>query len=595
MADQPGESPGVATARRTFFVLGSLGLVVAALYLGQRIFVPLALAVLLTLVLGPVVIWLERHRFGRFPAVLSTAVLAFVLIGLAGWAVAAQLANLLADFPEHVAVVRGKLTHANGGPGPLRTIKKLLAEVEKAGSPDEPVPAGGPLIRVEPAKPSLFTQLQPVLGGVLGAVSIALVVLLLVVVLLLYREDTRNRLIRLAGRSRLTVTTRALDEAGRRIGGYLLGQATVNAGFGAMVTLGLLALGIPYPFLGGILAAAFRFIPAVGIWLVAPLPAVLGFTTGTAHPATVLGLFLALDLLTTYGVEPKVCGKSVGLAPVPLFLAITFWTGLWGVVGLVLATPVTVSLAVLGRHVRPLRFLAVLLGKEAALRPAARYYQRLLARDRFEAEAVVKEYLAAHPVESLFDRVLIPALVLVRRGRRAGELRPEDEEFILRATQDFVRGIEASTGAATDPDRADGAVVLGVPAADAAEVAALLMLRCLARPAGTEVLVPEAGTAPGTEPTTSALPRVLLIAAVGPGGLTEARYLCRRLRSQQPGATIVAGRWGLGRDPKKARAQLLAAGADRMVATLREARAYLERLAHLHHPLPAPEVATPVA
>ena len=183
------------------------------------------------------------------------------------------------------------------------------------------------------------------------------------------------------------------------------------------------------------------------------------------------------------------CGQSVGLAPVPLLLAVTFWTGLWGVVGLVLATPVTVCLAVLGRHVRQLRFLAVLLGKEAALRPAARYYQRLLARDRFEAEAVVKEYLADHPAEDLFDRVLVPALVLVRRGRKAGELRPEDEEFILRTTREIVDGLEPSAAVGPDADPADRVVVLGVPAADGVDEAALAMLRHLVRQAGTDVLV----------------------------------------------------------------------------------------------------------
>jgi predicted PurR-regulated permease PerM len=595
MTERAGDSPGVATARGVFFVLGSIGLVVAALYLGQRIFVPLALAVLLTLVLGPVVIWLERRGLGRFPAVLSAALLAFLLIGLAGWAVAAQLTSLLADLPEHKAKVREHLTPARGGQtGPLGTVKGLLEEVEKAASPDEPAPGAGPPVRVEPARPSLLAQLRPVVAPVLGVVSIALAVLLLVVTLLLYREDTRNRLIRLVGRGRLTVTTRALDEAGRRIGMYLLGHSTVNAGFGVAVGLGLYALGVPYPVLWGLLAAGFRFIPSIGVWLVAPLPTGLAFLTGAAHPAAVLGLFLALDLLTTNLIEPWVCERSVGLAPVPLFLAVTFWFGLWGIVGLVLATPLTVCLAVLGKHVPQLRFLAVLLSREAALRPAARYYQRLLARDRHEAETVVREYLAGHPVEDLFDRVLVPALVLVRRGRKAGELRPEDEEFILRTTREIVDGLEVSAGAAVGPDGTDRAVVVGLPAADEADDAALLMLGRLARPWGAEVLVPDTGAGREAAPTAHAAPAVILIAAVGPGGLTEARYLCRRLRAQHPGARIVVGRWGMGRDPRKARARLLSAGADRVAATLHEACSQLARLAATHQPSSAPKAA-PIA
>jgi hypothetical protein len=306
--------------------------------------------------------------------------------------------------------------------------------------------------------------------------------------------------------------------------------------------------------------------------------------TGFLPPVLVLGLFLILELLTTSVVEPRVCGKSIGLAPVPLLLAITLWTGLWGVVGLVLATPVTVCLAVLGRHVRRFKFLAVLLGKEAVLRPAARYYQRLLARDRFEAEAVVQEYLADHPVEGLFDLVLVPALVLVRRGRKADELLPEDAEFILRTTREIVDRMEAPTGVGADPDPAERVAVLGVPAVDEADEVALAMLRTLIRQTGTGMLV-TAGwlTRDVRGLIQDAAPATLLIAALGPGGLTEARYLCRRLRDQHPEAKIVVGRWGRGKDREKDQALLLSAGADRVATTLREARTYL---AGLLHPLP---------
>jgi predicted PurR-regulated permease PerM len=576
-----------------FFVLGSVGLVVAALYLGRRIFVPLALAVLLTLLLSPVVSRLERRGLKRFPAVLSVTLFAFVLIGLAGWAVAAQVGRLLDDLPQHRRNIRATIArfHDPGQPGLLGKLQELIDEFEAGGPTARPAAGPVPVVRVEPAKPSLLTQLQPVVGPALGAASAALAVVLLVVMLLLYREDTRNRLIRLAGRGRLTVTTRALDEAGRRIGGYLLGHAAVNAGFGAAVALGLLALGMPYPVLWGMLAAAFRFVPSVGIWLVAPLPAALGFLTGTGFlpPVLVLGLFLVLELLMTNVAEPRVCARSVGLAPVPLLLAVTFWTGLWGIVGLVLATPVTVCLAVLGRHVRQLRFLAVLLAREAALRPAVRYYQRLLARDRYEAEAVVKEYLAGQPAEDLFDRVLIPALVLVGRGRKAGELRPEDEEFILRTTREIVDQMEASAGPGAVPDPTEQVAVLGVPAADGADEVALAMLRNLARQAGTGLsLSADLPTRGVRGLVRSATPAAVLVAAVGPGGLTEARYLCRSLRGQHPGVKIVVGRWGRGKGSRKARALLLSAGADRVAATLREARAHLARLVHPR--LPAPDM-----
>jgi hypothetical protein len=334
----------------------------------------------------------------------------------------------------------------------------------------------------------------------------------------------------------------------------------------------------------------FRFVPSVGVWLVAPLPAGLALISspGFAAPLLVLGLFLILDLLTANLVEPWVCGRSVGLAPVPLLLAIMFWTGLWGIVGLVLATPVTVCLAVLGKYVPQLGFLSVLLSREAALRPAARYYQRLLARDRQEAEVVVREYLAEHPIEELFDRVLLPALVLVRRSRRAGELRPEDEEFILRTTREIVDGLDAPGGPAESTAAPEErVVVLGAPAADGADEAALHLLRRLAQTVGVEVEVASGGfAAPGTAALVHGAAGVLVV-AIGPGGLTEARYLCRRLRGQHPEVKILVGRWGCGRDPKKSRRHLLSAGAFCVATTIREARAELVRLGQSPLHLPA--------
>ncbi len=583
MAERPGDPSGAAIARRTFFVLGSIGLVVAALYWGQRIFVPLALAVLLTLLLSPVVSALERRGLKRLFAVLSVTGVAFVLIGLAAWAVAAQLTNLLADLPQHEADIRARIAQLRGSEkrSPLKTLQKLVDEINAGAQPAESAPAAGSVVRVEPAKPTLFSQLQPVLLRVVRVSSAALAVLLLVITLLLYREDTRNRLIRLAGRGRMTITTRALDEAGRRIGGYLLGHASVNASFGAAIALGLALLDVPYPFLWGMLTAAFRFVPSVGIWLVAPLPAALAWIGGAGlfAPTRVLGLYLVLELITTNVVEPRVLGKSVGLATVPLLLMVTLWTSLWGIVGLVLATPVTVCLAVLGRHVRQLRFLALLLAKESALRPAARYYQRLLARDRFEAEAIVQEYLAKHTLEALFDRVLIPAFVLLRRGRQQAQLRPEDEEFILGTTREIVDGLEVSLGIDADPEASEPLEVLGVPAADGADELSLAMLRILIQQVEPRIAVQAASGNRSGPP-----PAAIFVAAMGPGGLTEARYLCRRLRQQYRGVKIVVGRWGRRRNLQKARARLISAGADRIAATLREARACV---VHLVRPRPS--------
>jgi predicted PurR-regulated permease PerM len=568
-----GEAPARPLAQRIFYLLGSAGLVVAALYWAQKVLIPLALAVLLAFVLAPLVSQLERRGLRRVPAVLLVVVLAFLLIGLASWSIASQVTALINDLPRHKKDVRQKIAElqGTGKHGMLASVQDFLDEVEKASQPG--TAGGAPEVRVRPERPTLFAQLQAVVSQFLGVLTAVLVVVLLVVVLLIYREDLRNRIIRLAGRGRLTLTTRALDEVGRRIGGYLLGHSLVNAGFGVAVGLGLFVLGVPYPALWGLLAGTLRFVPAVGVWLVAPFPAALVFinSPGPAQALLVLGLFGVLELLTGYLIEAWVCGPSIGVTPLALLLAIMCFTGLWGIVGLVLATPLTVCLAVLGKHVRQLEFLAVLLGSRPALSPEARYYQRLLARDRFEAEAVVREYLAEHRVEKLYDEVLVPALVMVRRSRHHGELGPDDEQFILERTCELVNEL-AGEKASAAPAGNGRKLVLGLPACDGVDETALMMLRHLARGAGQDVLLAtREGPLAGAVSLLQQHPEVVIIVSLAPGGLTQARYLCRRLRAQSDGLRIVVGRLGQRREPSKFRKFLLAAGANEVVTTLHEA------------------------
>jgi predicted PurR-regulated permease PerM len=584
------EAPACATAQQTFYRLGSAALVVAALFWGQRVLIPLALAVLLTLVLAPLVGRLERCGLRRGPAVLLVVCLASLLLGAAGWVITAQATSLIDELPRYKESVREKIGELQGAGkhGLLARVEEIIAEVEKASQPADA--ASGPVLRVQPERPSLVARLQAVVGQSLGVFSAALVVLLLVVCMLVSYEDLRNRLIRLAGRGRLVLTTRALDEAGRRIGGYLLGQSLVNAGFGVVSGLGLFLIGVPYAILWGLLVGVLRFVPVVGTWLVAPFPAALALinSPGLSQPLLALALFLSLELLTSYAIEPRVCGPSIGVAPVPLLLAVMFWTGLWGIVGLVLATPLTVCLAVLGKHVSQLEFLAVLLGTRPALGAGTRYYQRLVARDRHEAAAVARDYLTTHPAGHLYDEVLIPALGLLRRGRRSGELRPEDEQVILQTTRELVEELGQNVPPAAAPS-GDGCRVLALPSCDGADEVTLLMLRDLCRASGHDIRLGGGDLTSGMVARVQReRPALVFLAALAPGGLTQARYLCRRLHSQYPALRVVVGRWGCRRDPRRSRRLLLSAGADRVVTTLREARGQLAQLSRAPARLPEP-------
>jgi predicted PurR-regulated permease PerM len=557
-----------------------IALVFAGLYWLQAVLIPIALAVLLTFLLSPVVGTLQRRGLGRVPAVLVTVVLALSVLGGIGWTLTRQLVTLADELPQYSLNIHQRIADLRGASkgGSVekvqKTVEDVVGEIQKTDKSG--VTRQKPIaVVLEP--PSILAHLPTLLQALASAV----VVTVLMIFMLLERRELRDRVILLIGYRRMTATTRALDEAGARISRYLLMQSTINGGFGVAVGLGLFLIGVPYAVIWGCLAAALRFIPYVGSFVAALLTLALSLAvfTGWREPALVVGLFLVLDLVIMV-IEPWLYGQSAGVSQVALLIAVIFWTWLWGPVGLLLATPLTVCLIVLGKHLPALGFIVVLMGDRPVIEAKARYYQRLLARDQDEAADIVETYVNTDGRESVYDAMLLPALYYAKQDRDRGLLSEGDAQFVGRATREIldvlVNDAPALSGRDTGglsvsgPGADTRILIVGCPARDEADVLALEMVRHLLDPARYRIEVSGTGMLTAEVVTWVDLrrPALLCIGAVAPGGLSQARHLCKRLRSQCPELKIVVGRWGLHDEMDTDRQLLLTAGADHVETTV---------------------------
>jgi predicted PurR-regulated permease PerM len=580
---------------------------VSCLYWAQKVFIPVALAVFLTFLLAPLVSFLQRHRLGRTPSVLLVVLAAALTMGGLGWLVTAEVTSLGGELPTYTKNITGKIRSLRHmGPGSITDrLDKMIQDitgawnapptVPEAGAGDqssEPVvatPAKPPAVVMQPDSPAWLSRLPAVLGSVvesLGGLALALV---LVVFMLLKREDLRNRLIRLVGHGRLTVTTKAVDDAGQRLSRYLLMQVMINGSYGAALAVGLLLIGVPHALLWGFLAALLRYVPYLGnlITCVVVMTLSLAAFPGWMQPFFVLGLLVGLELATYNIMEPWLFSQSTGVSEVAVLVAAAFWAFLWGPVGLVLSNPLTVCLVVLGKYVAQLEFLNVLLGDEPALDPDVTYYQRLLARDQDEATQLVLAHAKTASPEQLYDSVLVPALNYVKHDRARGDLTEDDEQFVLRATGEIVEdlgerqvAVAAETSAPAEGSDAPAprrVRVLGCPGHGEADRLSLEMLQQLLEPAlwDVEVLSMEMLSAELVALAGEKEPAVICIGALPPGGLAHTRYLCKRLRARLPSARIVVGRWGLKGNVEENQEQLREAGADEVETSLLETRNHL--------------------
>ena len=576
---------------RPLVALGTGALLVACLYWGQAVLIPVALAGLLAFLLSPVVNAIDRWGAGRATSVLVVVLLAFCLAGGVGWVLLRQLVALADELPQYSANIRQRVADLRGlsKGGSVekvqRTLTEVVGEMQKAepnAKADKPIP-----VIVEP--PSSLLARLPGLLDVLAATG---VVTVLVVFMLLERQQLRDRLIRLVGYRRVTMTTKALDEATARITRYLLMQSVINGSFGVAVGIALFLLGIPYAALWGFLAAALRFIPYVGPAIAVLLPTALALAMfpGWSRPLLTFAVVLALELVASMVVEPWLYGQSAGVSPVGLLVAVIFWTWLWGSVGLLLATPLTVCLIVLSKHLPSMGFLVLLMGDDPVLEPKARYYQRLLARDQDEAADIVEAYVKASDPESVYDEVLLPALYYAKQDCEREKISEADAEFVAHSTREIVEELhqDRTTTAARDATATEGSLVprrllFLCPARDEIDGVAVAIASRLID--ATRWQVETLGTSMLTSEVAHIVderrPALVCIVSVAPGGMSHTRHLCKRLRARRPDLNLAVGRFGLHDESGDEEQQLVEGGADHIAPTMRELARHVAELSLL--------------
>ncbi len=625
------------------YTLALTTLVIAICYFAREVLLPFALAVLLSFLLAPLARRLERGGLGRIGSVIVCVAFSFTVLVSIGWTVTRQALDLATNLPRYeqtlIEKVRALRSTGSSALGRVaRTVEHIeqeLAEPEAgSGAKDGPTTGDAPTVAAGQAPPApslrpgdretniradelraafssgaqplpvrvvdttllplrVLRDISPLLAQ-LGSLAITVV---FVIFMLLERDDLRDRLIRLAGTSRVYVTTQALDDAATRVSRYLMMQLIVNGCYGIAVGLGLFCIGLPNAFLWGLLATLLRFLPYVGplIGSLTPIALSLAVFDGWTRPLLTIGLFVVLELITNNVLEPWLYGSSTGVSTLGIIVAAVFWTWLWGPVGLVLATPLTVCITVLSRHVPQFAFLNILLADEKPLELRVRFYQRLLAQDYDEAFDVAAEFLRRGSVDDLADGVLLPALALAETDRDAGRLDHRQEQFVYDSITDLIGDLDTRLADATPAEAAasnDDATleehvarplrVLCLGDVDEADrVSALLLGKLLA--ARGHVAHVSDGTAAGDD----ALELIedkriecVVLSSVAPAlGALHARRACLRLRRRFPDLKLLVGLWKAPGLLDRTRERLSKTGADAVAASLSEALEHIDEWA----------------
>lgn len=582
-----GRFPHTLTALLTATVI------LAILHFAEEVFMPIALAALLSFLLTPPAQWLERHGLNRVFSVLVTSVAAFAVLAGLLFVVGNQFLGLVRELPIYKDNLVAKLKPLQSPFGgsldeTAETFKELSGELndKKEEKPRKP---RIPQVEVVQPPPTPIQVVSSLFGPLLKPLGTAGMVAVFVIFMLFERDSIRDRLLRLSGARDLGRTTQALDDAMHRITRYLGMQTLINGIQGTLVAIALYFLGVPNAILWGALTIVLRFIPYLGPWVAALMPISLAFAVfeGWTVPLLTVAVLATIELISNNVLEPLLYGHQTGLSPLALLVAAVFWTWLWGIPGLFLAIPLTVSLVVMGKYVPQFRFFNVLLGDEPVLEPRERFYQRLFARDPEDAEEVVEEARRDSNPAAVFDSILGPAIALAQHDYNRGALEDEQRRYIFSHIDEVADDLcEARRDLVKNgKDGRSESWVLCVPAAGEADELAAAMFARLLRCGGMAARAVPAAEFKGeyVEIITKLQPTCICIVAFPPSASAHASFLCKLVRGHFADIPIVVALCSARGSAQKFESRVSGAGADRVVDSFSAGTQEISRLLQPTH------------
>jgi len=582
-------------------------LALLTLYFARDLLIPFAMALTFNFLLAPAVILLEQMRLRRIPAVILVMAIASVFAGSVGWVVVRQLLDVASDMPSYHENIDAKLASIHApttGPigNGIKGLRSLSQELSGTPAPQPAVsePEKARTTRrsrelwleqqeenrnprqviVVPPPVSDRTYAQQLLKPFIKPLGMMGMVILFTIYMLLKREDLRNRLLLLAGMGRLNVMTQALNDAAQRISSYLLMNVLVNASYGVVFGIGLFLLHVPNATLWGVLLGILRMVPYAGMIIGGGLPIFFAFAVfpGWWPPILVLLLFVVLEVAVSNFIEPWLYGSHTGISSLALVTTAMVWTLIWGLPGLILSTPLTVCLIVMGRYVPQMSFLHILLGDEAELAPEAHFYERLLAMDQTEAHHIADRFLEGHKLVDLYDEVLLPALSLTEQDRHKGFLDDARSAFLFQSTMELIAELSSYrtplvSVETQSPSATKCCPVVCIPANDQAdEIAATMLAQLLEQQGHKTMLLPANALTPEVLGRLSEeAETTVCISALPPFAFVHARNLCQRVRQFLPENRIVIGLWGSTGDSDVLRNRFSAGRPEAVVTTLAQA------------------------